>query len=88
MERIWRIWALALGRKEGRDKKDADQIALLRTIIIVQAITTNVFIVSGVIRHWNDVPLNNCNTSLIYHGNSQGDQAVPTQYHQRDSLLS
>ena len=59
MKKIWRIWALALGRKEGRNDRDADHIAFLRTIILVQAITTNIFIISGVVRHWNDVPLNN-----------------------------
>ena len=29
---MWRLWALALGRKEGRDKKEADKIAIIRTL--------------------------------------------------------
>ncbi len=82
MRRLWRVWALALGRKEGKDNTDADRIAFIRTVIVLQAIVTNCFIISGVIRHWNDVPLNNYNTSiLIHHGDSSRDQEVPTQYH-------
>jgi|TARA_Y100000289_G_C3879764_1_gene128014 hypothetical protein len=51
---MWRIWAYALGRKEGRNKKDADKIAIIRTLIFLQLIVTNGFIIAGNIRHWND----------------------------------
>tara|TARA_R100001510_G_C7508692_1_gene109273 strand:- start:93 stop:284 length:192 start_codon:yes stop_codon:yes gene_type:complete len=51
---MWRIWCYALGKKEGRDKKDADKIAFVRTIIMIQLIVTNSFIIAGNIRHWND----------------------------------
>lgn len=51
---MWRIWAYALGRKEGRNKKDADKIAIIRTLIFLQLIITNGFIIAGNIRHWND----------------------------------
>ena len=44
---MWRIWAYALGRKEGRDKKDADRIAIIRTLIMFQLIVTNFFIIAG-----------------------------------------
>ena len=57
---MWRIWAYALGRKEGRDKSDADKIAFIRTILMIQLVVTNGFIISGVIRHWNSV--DSCNT--------------------------
>ncbi len=50
---MWRIWCYALGKKEGRNKKDADKIALLRTFILLTYFVTNCFIVAGVIRHWN-----------------------------------
>jgi hypothetical protein len=49
---MWRLWAKALGDKYGKDDKEADQIALIRTLIIISYITTNIFIVAGVIRHW------------------------------------
>tara|TARA_R100001163_G_C4983232_1_gene138589 strand:- start:98 stop:295 length:198 start_codon:yes stop_codon:yes gene_type:complete len=44
---MWRYWALALGRKEGRNQKDADMIAIIRTLIMFQLIVTNFFIIAG-----------------------------------------
>jgi hypothetical protein len=46
------MWALALGPKEGRNEKEADIIALVRTIVFLSYMTTNFFIVAGVIHHW------------------------------------
>jgi hypothetical protein len=51
---MWRIWAKALGQKDGRDDTEADRIALIRTVFILQAIVTNLAIIAGIIRHWND----------------------------------
>lgn len=48
----WRIWAKALGEKASESDKEADLVAIVRTIIIFTYIATNVFIVAGVIRHW------------------------------------
>ena len=53
---MWRLWSYALGRKEGRNDKEANVIAGIRTIILLTYFVTNLFIISGVIRHWNDVP--------------------------------
>ena len=44
---MWRIWAYALGRKEGRNQQDADRIAIIRTLIMIQLIITNFFIIAG-----------------------------------------
>ena len=52
---MWRIWAKALGAKEGKNDREADIIAGIRTLIFISYLVTNVFIISGVIRHWNDV---------------------------------
>jgi hypothetical protein len=49
---IWRLWAKALGEKVGKDDKEADRIAIIRSVILVSYIITNVFIIAGVIRHW------------------------------------
>lgn len=49
---MWRLWAKALGEKASPDDKEADKIAVIRTIIVLCYIITNVFIVAGVIRHW------------------------------------
>ena len=56
---MWRIWCYALGKKEGRDKNDADRIAIIRTLIMVQLIITNFFIIAGNVK------------SLFFH-NTQG----------------
>ena len=53
---MWRIWAKALGEKYGRTDREADTIAGIRTLIFISYLATNLFIISGVIRHWNDVP--------------------------------
>jgi len=54
---MWRIWAKALGQKDGRNDREADIVAGIRTLIFVSYLVTNLFIISGVIRHWNDVPI-------------------------------
>jgi hypothetical protein len=53
MKRLWRIWAKALGEKAGATDDEADRIAVIRSIIVLSYITTNFFIVAGVLRHWN-----------------------------------
>ena len=53
---MWRIWAKALGEKYGRNDREADFIAGIRTLIFISYLATKLFIISGVIRHWNDVP--------------------------------
>ena len=53
---MWRIWAKALGEKHGRTDREADIIGGIRTLIFISYLATNLFIISGVIRHWNDVP--------------------------------
>jgi hypothetical protein len=52
---IWRIWAKALGAKEGKNDREADTVAWIRTFIFVSYLVTNVAIVANAVRHWNDV---------------------------------
>ena len=54
MRKLWRIWAKALGDKSGKSDREADFVALIRTLIFIQLVVTNCFIVAGNIRHWND----------------------------------
>jgi len=49
---MWRLWAKALGEKAGNNNVEANQIAVIRTIIVLTYIITNIFIIAGVIRHW------------------------------------
>lgn len=51
--KVWRLWAKALGEKSGSSDEEADRIACIRTAIVLVYIITNLFIVAGVIRHWN-----------------------------------
>jgi hypothetical protein len=52
MKKIWRVWAKALGEKSGTTDKESDMIAIIRTIIILTYILTNLCIVAGIVRHW------------------------------------
>lgn len=47
----WRLWARALGGKEG-STREADIVAFWRTLIVLQAIITNGFIVWNILRNW------------------------------------
>jgi hypothetical protein len=49
---MWRLWAKALGEKTGKNDHEADRIAIIRTVIVVCYLVTNMFIMAGVIRHW------------------------------------
>jgi len=53
---VWRLWASALGEKAGKTDAEANIVAAVRTLIFITYFATNLFIVAGVIRHWNDVP--------------------------------
>ena len=49
---MWRLWAKALGEKSGKTDDESNKIACIRTVIVLSYITTNLFIIAGVIRHW------------------------------------
>ena len=51
---MWRWWAKALGEKATKNDREADHIAHIRTLIFATYFITNLFIIAGVIRHWND----------------------------------
>ena len=55
MRQIWTTWKYTLGSfSDTRTKNYDDWVALIRTCIFVSYMVTNIFIVSGVIRHWNN----------------------------------
>jgi len=51
-DKLWRLWAKALGEKSGSSDEESDRIACIRTCIVLIYIITNFFIIAGVIRHW------------------------------------
>jgi hypothetical protein len=54
LNKFWHLWAKALGEKAGNSDGEADRIAMIRTAIVLVYIITNIVIIAGVVRHWND----------------------------------
>ena len=52
MRKIWHLWAKALDRKDGITDTESDKVALIRTLIILSYMITNMFIIAGIIHHW------------------------------------
>lgn len=48
----WRLWAKALGEKASPDNREADKIAIIRTIIVLVNFLTCFFIMANVLHHW------------------------------------
>jgi len=51
---VWRIWAKALGEKGSHCDRESDIIAIVRSFIFLTYLITNLAIVFGVVRHWNN----------------------------------
>tara|TARA_Y100001972_G_C7527952_1_gene266150 strand:+ start:506 stop:670 length:165 start_codon:yes stop_codon:yes gene_type:complete len=49
---LWRLWAKSLGEKASDNTKEADAVAILRTLIVLTNFLTCFIIVAGVIHHW------------------------------------
>jgi len=49
---MWRLWAKALGEKASPVDHEADRIALIRTVIVMIAVITNLIITTYDICHW------------------------------------
>ena len=69
IRKAWRVWAKALGAKDGRTNREADIIASIRTLIFVSYMVTNVAIVANAVRHWDNVktvpPVAQCSQDLL-----------------------
>jgi hypothetical protein len=51
--KAWRLIAKALGEKASSCDQESDHVAFVRLLILLSYLTTNCFIIAGVIRHWN-----------------------------------
>lgn len=49
MKHFWRLWSKALGEKASPNDKEADRVALIRTLLIAQAVVTNIVIIANFI---------------------------------------
>ena len=57
LNKTWNVWKYALGSFSDEKTKEYDNyVVIVRSIIFVSYLVTNCFIISGVIRHWNNVP--------------------------------
>ena len=57
LDHVAKVWKYALGSfSDDRTKEYDNYVVVVRTVIFVSYLITNCFIISGVIRHWNNVP--------------------------------
>ena len=57
LNRFWNILKYSLGSFSDEKTNEYDNyVVIVRSIIFVSYLVTNCFIISGVIRHWNNVP--------------------------------
>ena len=55
MIHIIKVWKYALGSFSDEKTKEVDnQVIIVRSLIFLSYLITNCFIISGVIRHWNN----------------------------------
>ena len=55
MTEFWKIWKYALGSFQDETTKKYDNIiCVVRSMIFLQLVITNSFIIAGNVRHWND----------------------------------
>tara|TARA_B100001996_G_scaffold260820_1_gene203108 strand:+ start:287 stop:493 length:207 start_codon:yes stop_codon:yes gene_type:complete len=57
LNKILKTWKFALGSFHDETTKEYDNaVCFIRSIIMLQLVITNCFIIAGNIRHWNDTP--------------------------------
>jgi len=52
LSRLWKLWCMSLGEKASDDSKEADTVAIFRTIVVGVNFITCFFIIAGVLRHF------------------------------------
>jgi len=52
MKKYWRIWALSLGEKATDCDNESDQVALVRSVVVLINLVTCCFIIANAIHHW------------------------------------
>jgi len=52
MYRIWRVWAKALGDKVGSTDREADAVAITRSVIVLINLTCALFIIANIVHKW------------------------------------
>ncbi len=52
MKKAWRLWAKALGTKEGLTDSEANTVAAIRTVIVLINTVCAVFIMTNIVHTW------------------------------------
>jgi len=50
--RVWRVWAKALGDKVGNTDKEADAVAIARSVIVLINLVCALFIIANIVHKW------------------------------------
>ena len=66
LREMWRIWKYSLGAfDDEKTKKYDDVVCVVRTCIFASILITNMVIIGGNIRHWDDINYSKDNTVLL-----------------------
>ena len=66
LREMWRIWKYSLGAFSDEKTKEYDNmVCVVRTCIFASILTTNMVIIAGNLRHWNDINYNKDHTELL-----------------------
>jgi len=57
LKRVWRLWALAMGEKATSNNREADAIAVMRTIVVLINLITACFITANILVGWGVISL-------------------------------
>lgn len=69
LREMWRIWKYSLGAFSDEKTKEYDNmVCVVRTCIFLSILTTNMVIIGGNIRHWNDIEYSKDNTEMLRGG--------------------
>ena len=66
MREAWKIWMYSLGGfSDDKTHKYDNIVCVVRTCIFASILTTNMVIIAGNLRHWNDINYSKDNTVLL-----------------------
>ena len=66
LREAWRIWMYSLGGfSDDKPHKYDNIVCVVRTCIFLSILTTNMVIIGGNIRHWNDIEYSKDNTEML-----------------------
>tara|TARA_R100000742_G_C4276946_1_gene98397 strand:- start:360 stop:626 length:267 start_codon:yes stop_codon:yes gene_type:complete len=81
ISKLFNVWKYALGSYSDEKTKPYDNyITIIRSIIFISYLTTNCFIVAGVIKHWNNNNGQSCNQRAFKEAQTNQERFEETWY--------